>query len=178
MRTLTPAVCCTDGFNQDGIEGLILDSLITPESKHFHTPVSVIFQRCRCCVMHSRSANVMPHCGAAACLLNCEVASVGLSCFDGLLLGDVCLCGSSGKHGASGCFRRLSVSHLLTHTASNSAQMQSNAFTALAVHSNTLTVEETFCPCRLLRRDCFLNYIVVCHFMYWFECNCHLCIFY
>lgn len=92
MHTLTPAVCCTGGFNHDGIGGLILDALITPESKHFHTPVSVIFQRCRCCVMHSRSANGMPHCGAAACLLNSEVAPVGLSCFDGPLLGDVCVC--------------------------------------------------------------------------------------
>lgn len=101
--------------------------------------------------MHSRSANVMPHRGATACLLNCGVAPVGLSHFDGPLLGDLCV--SSSKHGASVCFRRLSVSHLLTLTASNSAQMQSNAFTALAVHSNTLTVEESFSPCRFLRRD-------------------------
>lgn len=151
MHTLTPGVCRTAGFNHGAIGGLIPGSLITPESKHFHTPVSVIFQRCRCCVMHSRSANVMPHRGSAVRLLNCGVAPVGLSHFDGPLLGDLCV--SSSKHGASVCFRRLSVSHLLTLTASNSAQMQSNAFTALALHSYTLAIEESFPPCRFLRRD-------------------------
>lgn len=164
MHTLTPGVCWTAGFNHGGIGGLILGSLVTPESKHFHTPVSVIFQRCRCCVMHSRSSNVMPHRGATACLLNCGVAPVGLSHFDGPLLGDLCV--SSSKHGASVCFRRLSVSHLLTLTASNSAQMQSNTFTALA---NTLTVEESFSPCRFLRRDQFWKW-QWCHSLVNFCC--------
>lgn len=86
--------------------------------------------------MHSRSVNVLPHRGATACLFNCGVAPVGLSRFDGPLLG-VCVCVSSDKHGASVCFRRLSVSHLLILTASNSEQMQSNTFTAL-IQTHTL----------------------------------------
>ncbi len=117
-----------------------------------------------CCVMHSRSANAMPHCESAACLLNCEVAPVGLSCFDAPLLGDVCVC----------VVRRVNMAPLVAFADCLSPTCSHTRLPTAHECNQTHLLRS---PCSLTRFQlekpfvhvdfCFLNYIIVCHVLIW-----------